>query len=121
MRWRAFKIAMPPTARWAWLGTQVAFGGEPGVAFGGDEAAAHRLHLDRQIDEVLDRLVVFYEPHCMGQGERKAEGELRLRQPAIEVVPDQPADDGLGDSPNRNTCSHGMNTSSSHIWPSSSS
>ena len=70
--------------------------GEARVALAGGKAAAHGLHLDRQIDEVLDGLVVLYQPHRMGQSEREAQGELGFRKPAIEVMPDQPANDRLG-------------------------
>src|SRR5215831_21078967 len=69
--------------------------GEPRIALAGGEAAADSLHFDCQIDEVLDRLVVLLQAHRMGQCQRQSERELRLRQPAIEVVPDQPADDRL--------------------------
>ena len=36
--------------------------------------SSHRI----QIDQVLDRLVMLYQPHRMAQGEREAQGELGL-------------------------------------------
>ncbi len=58
------------------VGNAIARFGEPRVALAGGEAAAHGLHLDRQIDQVLDRLVMLYQTHRMGQSEREAQREL---------------------------------------------
>ncbi len=78
------------------VGDAPAVGREPRVALAGGEAAAHGLHLDNQVDQVVDRLVVLGQPHRVAQGQRQTEGELGLGQPPVNVVPDQPADDGLG-------------------------
>ena len=58
------------------VGDAIAGFGEARVALAGGEAAAHGLHLDRQIDQVLDRLVVLHQPHRVGQSERQAQREL---------------------------------------------
>ena len=47
------------------VGDAIAGCGESRVALGSGQAAAHGLHLDDQIDEVLDRLVVLLEAHRM--------------------------------------------------------
>ena len=57
------------------------------IAFGGRQAAAHRLHVGDQINEVLDGRFVFLEAHRIGQRERQTEREFRLGEPAVEVVP----------------------------------
>ena len=70
--------------------------GEIGVVLGCSQRAADRLNRDDEVDQVFDRRLVLAETHRMGQGECQTQGELRLRQPAVEVVPAQPARDRLG-------------------------
>ena len=76
-------------------GEAIACRREVGVALGRRQAAAHRLHLDDHIDQVLDGLLMLLETHGMGQGQCQAQRELRSRQPAIEMMPAQPARDRL--------------------------
>jgi len=59
-------------------GKAIPRGREFGIALGRRQAAAHGLHLGDQIDQILDRLLVRLEPHCIGQCQCKAEGKLRL-------------------------------------------
>jgi hypothetical protein len=103
------------------IGVAIAFRRELRVELGRQLAAPYGLHLDDQIDQVVDRLLVCGEPHRMRAGERQAQSELRLREPAIELMPEQPARDRLRRLIQQEDALPRMNTSSSHICPSSSS
>ena len=69
---------------------------ELGVALRGGEAGAYCLNLSHQIDKVSDRCFILFQPHRIGQGQGQTESELGPRQPTAEVVPAQPARNGLG-------------------------
>ena len=78
------------------IGDAIAGRGEIGIALGGGDAAAHGLHFDNQIDEIFDGRLVFLQRHGIGQRERKSEAKFGLGEPAVEVVPAQPARDRVG-------------------------
>ena len=78
------------------IGDAIAGRGEIGIALGGGDAAAHGLHFDNQIDEIFDGRLVLLQRHGIGQRERKSEAKFGLGEPAVEVVPAQPARDRVG-------------------------
>ncbi len=78
------------------VGIAIASRGELRVALGGDDAAAHGLHRDDEVNHVPDGLLVLLQSHRIAKGERQAKGEFGLRQPAIEMMPAQPAGDRVG-------------------------
>ncbi len=70
--------------------------GELRIAFGRDLTAPHRLHVGHQVEQIVDRRIMRRQAHRMRAGQRQAQRELRLRQPAIQLMPEQPAGDQLG-------------------------
>ena len=78
------------------IGVAIALLHELRIELGRQLAASHGLHVGEQVDQIFDRRFVCGEPHRVGQSERHAESELCLGQPAIEVMPQQPARDRLG-------------------------
>ena len=95
MRGRAFSMAMLPAARWHWFGIAIPRLRELRIALGRDLAAAHRLHVGHQVEQIVDGRIVRHQSHRMRAGQRQAEGELRLGEPAVELMPEQPARDQL--------------------------
>ena len=78
------------------VGRAIAFGGEFRVEFRGGLAAAHGLDVGDKVEQVFDGRLVRGQPHCLRASERQAQGELGFRQPAVELVPEQPARHRLG-------------------------
>ena len=74
----------------------IALGGGLGVELGRGLAAPHGLDVHDQIDEVFDRRLVLDQAHGVRAGERQAQGELGLREPAIELMPEEPRGHRLG-------------------------
>ena len=97
MRGRAFSMAMLPAARWSVVRRAIALGREFRVELGRRLATAHGLHVGDQVDQVFDSRIVRGEPHRVRAGERQAQGELGLGEPAIELMPEQPARHRIGE------------------------
>ena len=71
----------------------MALRGELRIALSRGQAAPHRLHIDHQIDQVVDRLFMLHQTHGVRAGQCETEREFALRQPAIQLMPEQPAHD----------------------------
>ena len=77
-------------------GDTVAFLRPSGVELGGGQAGPDRLHVGDEIDQVLDRWLLLPEAHRVGARERETQRELGFRQPAVELMPEEPGGDRLG-------------------------
>jgi hypothetical protein len=66
---------------WTWQGIPRL--GHLGVQLGGGDATANRLHVGNEVDQVLNSRLVLLQAHSVCAGEGKAQGELRLDQPAV--------------------------------------
>ena len=62
------------------------------VQFRRCEAGAGGLDVHRQLHQLLDGLLITLKSHDLGQGESYSQGQFRLGQPAVAVMPEQPAD-----------------------------
>jgi hypothetical protein len=77
------------------IGIAIALGREFRIELGCGLATAHGLHIDDQIDQIVDRRLMRRQPNRMRASERQPQCELGFRQPAIELMPEQPAGDRL--------------------------
>ena len=62
-------------------------------------AGAGGLDVDGQLDKLLNGLRVVLETHDLGQGQGQAQGQFRLGQPAVAVMPEHPAHQPLATVP----------------------
>ena len=62
--------------------------GEFGIELGRRLAAPHRLHVDDQVHQVLDRRLVLPQAHRVDARQREPQRELGLGQPGVELVPE---------------------------------
>ena len=61
------------------------------IQFGRPHAGAGSLDVDGHLDELLDGLRTVLEAHDLSQGQAEAQGQFRLGQPPVAVVPEHPA------------------------------